>query len=275
MALWQSGLVLWKRNNRGKCREGRENEAKSESGILFARGFVDYLQGAFVRFLVFLLLAVEVLVAYEAYQGAASAPQVSYQSTNHPLYEERKNRLLGVYGTFNKVESDANLGISGFDSQRHDLDEKPFGFGIKAGYLLSPNHRILLGFEHNLKKNGFSYRTLTLGYAFTPRIPNTQNWRLLLGVDAGLAFGSFDSGSFVINESAMGKLDYTGITYGVRAGAIYEMPFGELEFGIQSRRLDFGDESSSVLINDTPTSTNLDLSDTSSTGIFFGYNYLF
>ena len=133
----------------------------------------------------------------------------------------------------------------------------------------------MLGFENTLKKNGFSYRTLTLGYSFTPRIPNTQSWRLLLGVEAGLAFGKFDSGSFVINNSAMGKLDYTGLTYGVRAGAIYEMQFGELEFGIQSKRLDFGEESSSVLINDAPTGTSLDLSDTSSTGIYFGYNFLF
>ncbi len=227
-----------------------------------------------MRFLVFLFLAVKVLNGYESYQETI-APQASYQSFNHPLYEERKNRLLGVYGTFNRVESDARLNISGFDSQKHDLDEKPFGFGIKVGYLLSSNHRILLDFEHHLKKNGFSYRTMTLGYAFTPRIPNTQNWRLLLGVDMGLAFGNFDSGSFVVNESAMGKLDYTGLTYGVRAGVIYEMQFGELEFGIQSRRLDFGDENSSVLINDAQTSTNLDLSDTSSTGIFFGYSYLF
>ncbi|MCI7047370.1 hypothetical protein [Helicobacter sp.] len=222
-----------------------------------------------MRFFVFLFLMVEILVSYEVYQGIAP------QSTYHSLYETRKNRLLGVYGTYNKVESDANLGIVGFDSQNHDLDEKPFGFGIKAGYLLSPNHRILLGFENTLKKNGFSYRTLTLGYSFTPQIPNTQSWRLLLGVEAGLAFGKFDSGSFVINNSAMGKLDYTGLTYGVRAGAIYEMQFGELEFGIQSKRLDFGEESSSVLINDAPTGTSLDLSDTSSTGIYFGYNFLF
>ncbi|KPH54799.1 hypothetical protein HPU229334_12040 [Helicobacter pullorum] len=224
-----------------------------------------------MKIVFFLALFVNLFFGYEAYQNTASSPQASY----HPLYEERRNRLLGVYGTFNKVESDANLNISGFASQNHDLSEKPFGFGLQMGYLLSQNHRILVNFENTLKKNGFSYRSLTLGYAFTPRIPSTQKWRLLLGVNAGIAFGSFDSGSFVINDSAMGKLDYTGLTYGVKAGAIYETRFGELEFGIQSRRLDFGDESSSVIINDTPTGTNLDLSETSNTGFFFGYNFLF
>ena len=224
-----------------------------------------------MKIVFFLALFVNLFFGYEAYQNTASSPQASY----HPLYEEQRNRLLGVYGTFNKVESDANFNISGFASQNHDLSEKPFGFGLQMGYLLSQNHRILVNFENTLKKNGFSYRSLTLGYAFTPRIPNTQKWRLLLGVNAGIAFGSFDSGSFVINDSAMGKLDYTGLTYGVKAGAIYETRFGELEFGIQSRRLDFGDESSSVIINDTPTGTNLDLSETSNTGFFFGYNFLF
>ena len=224
-----------------------------------------------MKIVFFLALFVNLFFGYEVYQNTASSPQTSY----HPLYEERRNRLLGVYGTFNKVESDANLNISGFASQNHDLSEKPFGFGLQMGYLLSQNHRILVNFENTLKKNGFSYRSLTLGYAFTPRIPSTQKWRLLLGVNAGIAFGSFDSGSFVINDSAMGKLDYTGLTYGVKAGAIYETRFGELEFGIQSRRLDFGDESSSVIINDTPTGTNLDLSETSNTGFFFGYNFLF
>ena len=101
-----------------------------------------------MKIVFFLALFVNLFFGYEAYQNTASSPQASY----HPLYEERRNRLLGVYGTFNKVESDANLNISGFASQNHDLSEKPFGFGLQMGYLLSQNHRILVNFENTLKK---------------------------------------------------------------------------------------------------------------------------
>ena len=97
-----------------------------------------------MKIVFFLALFVNLFFGYEAYQNTASSPQASY----HPLYEERRNRLLGVYGTFNKVESDANLNISGFASQNHDLSEKPFGFGLQMGYLLSQNHRILVNFEN-------------------------------------------------------------------------------------------------------------------------------
>lgn len=73
----------------------------------------------------------------------------------------------------------------------------------------------------------------------------------------------------------MGKLKYTGFTYGVKAGTIYQTTYGELELGIQARRLNFGKANSSIPINDVPTSTTLDLSETSSTGLFLGYNFLF
>ncbi|PZT48093.1 hypothetical protein B6S12_05520 [Helicobacter valdiviensis] len=205
-------------------------------------------------------------------------PQTSIQTNNtqnHPLLEQRKKRLLGVYGMGNIVESDAKLSIEGFATQTHNLEERPLGFGLQAGYLLNENHRIILGYEKSLKKNGFAYTSATLGYAFTPRLPNTSRWRALLGANAGLAFGKFDRGSFVVNNSAMDELSYTGITYGIKLGAIYESNYGELEFGVQSKRLDFGEEASKVLINDTQTGTKLDLSQTSSTGFFFGYNYLF
>ena len=56
-----------------------------------------------MKIVFFLALFVNLFFGYEAYQNTASSPQTSY----HPLYEERRNRLLGVYGTFNKVESDA------------------------------------------------------------------------------------------------------------------------------------------------------------------------
>ncbi|CAM2814475.1 hypothetical protein [Helicobacter burdigaliensis] len=212
----------------------------------------------------------------ESQKSPQQTKEASMQSSqNHPLLEQRKKRLLGVYGMGNIVESDAKLSIEGFATQKHDLEERPLGFGLQAGYLLSENHRILLGYEKSLKKNGFAYTSATLGYAFTPRLPNTSRWRALLGANAGLAFGKFDRGSFVVNNSAMDELSYTGITYGVRLGAIYESNYGELEFGVQSKRLDFGEEASNVLINDTRTGTKLDLSETSSTGFFFGYNYLF
>ncbi|WP_299549198.1 hypothetical protein [uncultured Helicobacter sp.] len=197
------------------------------------------------------------------------------QSDEHPLYTERKNRLLGVYSTYNKAKSDAKLSISGFETQNHNLSEKQFGIGIVFGYLLDSNNRLLASFEHHFKQNGFSYQLLTLGYAFTPKLPNSTQWRLILGVNAGLALGKFESGSFVINDSALDKLSYTGLTYGVKGGFIRTFHSGELEFGLQARRLDFGEESGSLTLNNNPSSANLDLSETSSLGFYLGYNFLF
>ncbi|WP_104722019.1 DUF1934 domain-containing protein [Helicobacter mesocricetorum] len=210
-------------------------------------------------------------LSYQSYQSSNTiSPQASY----HPLYEQRRNRLLGIYGMNNRVNSDATLSIAG-NPQDHSLSEKLSGIGLTTGYLLNPNHRILLNFESFFKKNGFSYQTFALNYAFTPQIPNTINWRLLLSANAGIAFAQFNEGSFVINDSAMGKLKYTGFTYGAKTGVIYQIPYGELELGIQTRRLNFGSESSSVFINNAPAATALDLSQTSSTGLFLGYNFLF
>ncbi|TLD80339.1 hypothetical protein LS70_009160 [Helicobacter sp. MIT 11-5569] len=197
------------------------------------------------------------------------------QNDEHPLYTQRKNRLLGVYGTYNKTKSDATLSISGFETQDHSLSEKQFGVGIQIGYLLNANNRILANFEHHLKENGFSYQLLTLGYAFTPQLPNSRNWRLLLGVNAGIALGKFDSGGFVINDSALEKLSYTGLTYGVKGGLIRTFNNGELEFGVQARRLDFGEENGNLDLNGNPSSVNLDLSKTSAIGVYLGYNILF
>lgn len=193
------------------------------------------------------------------------------KANTHPLYEERKNKLFGVYGTFNKAESDAKLNINAI-TQTHKLTEKQFGLGLQFGYLLSQNHRILANLEHHLKKNGFSYQLLTLGYAFTPKIPNTEHWRLLLGINVGLAQGNFDSGSFVINDSALETLKFTGFTFGVKAGAIYTASYGELEFGIQARRLNFGAKNSTLA---TGESVRLDLGQTSTLGGYIGYNFLF
>ena len=197
------------------------------------------------------------------------------QENEHPLYLERKKRLLGVYGSYNKADSDARLNISGFEAQNHNLNEKQFGIGIQFGYLLDANNRLSANFEHHLKRNGFSYQLLTFGYAFTPQLPNSINWRLLLGVNAGIALGEFDSGSFVVNDSALEKLSYTGLTYGIKGGFIRAFNAGELEFGVQARRLDFGEESSALTLNGNPSSANLDLSKTSSIGVYLGYNILF
>ena len=79
----------------------------------------------------------------------------------------------------------------------------------------------------------------------------------------------------MINDSAVEKLSYTGITYGVKAGLIRTFASGELEFGVQARRLDFGEESGAVAINGNPSSVNLDLSKTSAIGVYMGYNILF
>ncbi|WDL74570.1 hypothetical protein IP360_06985 [Helicobacter winghamensis] len=209
-----------------------------------------------------------------AWQPSNPNPYYS-QSDEHPLYTERKKRLLGIYGTYNRAKSDATLSISGFEAQKHNLSEKQFGVGIQIGYLLDSNNRVLANFEYHLKQNGFSYQLLTLGYAFTPQLPNSTNWRLLLGVNAGLALGKFDSGSFVINDSALEKLSYTGLTYGVKGGLIRTFNSGELEFGVQARRLDFGEESGSLTLNNNPSSANLDLSKTSNLGVYLGYNLLF
>lgn len=224
-----------------------------------------------IRGLLLLVCLMSFGLGYDERSGEYYAPQ----STYHPLYEERRNRLLGIYGSYSKSDSDADLHIAGYESQTHSLSEKQFGFGVQAGYLLSENHRILANFEHHLKKNGFSYQVLTLGFAWTPKIPNTTDWRALLGLNAGLAQAKFDSGSFVIAESAMGSLDYMGFTYGVKAGAIYALGNGELELGIQARRLNFGEEKSSVNINGTESATKLDLSQTSSIDVYVGYNFLF
>ena len=62
-----------------------------------------------------------------AFAWQPSNPNPNYSQDNeHPLYKERKNRLLGVYGTFDKAQSDATLNISGFNAQTHNLDEKQF-----------------------------------------------------------------------------------------------------------------------------------------------------
>lgn len=209
------------------------------------------------------------------YQGYQSSNIISPQASYHPLYEQRRNRLLGIYGMSNTTNSDAMLSIVGNNPQDHSLSEKFSGIGLVVGYLLNPNHRILLNFENFFKKNGFSYQTFTLNYAFTPQIPNTINWRLLLSASAGIALAQFNEGSFVVNDSAMGKLKYTGFTYGVKAGTIYKISYGELEFGIQARRLDFGAKNNNISINNISTPATLDLSETSSTGLFLGYNFLF
>lgn len=192
----------------------------------------------------------------------------------HPLYEERRNKLLGIYGSYAKADSDSKMNIGGI-KQDHNLKENHTSFGIQGGYLFSENHRILLDFAYYLKKNGFSYDTFTLGYAFTPKLPTFENWRAIFGVNAGFAMAKFSKGSFQVGESSMGELNYSGITYGVKAGLLYELPYGELEFGIAARRLDFGEESDSVLVNDAPTPTSLDLSKTSNLSWYFGYNHLF
>ncbi|WP_297814160.1 hypothetical protein [uncultured Helicobacter sp.] len=222
-----------------------------------------------------LLLLVWVASLGFGYEEAASGGYYAPQSTYHPLYEQRRNRLLGVYGSYSKSDSDADLHITGYESQVHSLSEKQFGFGVQVGYLLSENHRILASFEHYLKKNGFSYQVLTLGYALTPKIPNTTNWRALFGINAGLTQAKFDSGSFKIGEDSMDSLDYMGFTYGVKAGAIYALQNGELEFGIQARRLNFGEEESQVNIQGNETPTKLNLSQTSSINLYMGYNFLF
>ncbi len=201
--------------------------------------------------------------AYGEQSGGYYAPK----STYHPLYEQRRNRLLGVYGSYAKSNSDAEITLAGFPSTEHSLSEKQFGFGVQVGYLLSENYRVLANFEHYLKKNGFSYQLLTFGFALTPKIPNTTDWRALFGVNAGLLQGKFDSGSFVVNDIAMDSLDFLGFTYGVKAGLIYELESGEIEFGIQARRLNFGEEENHNI--------KLDLGKTSSINVSMGYNFLF
>lgn len=223
-----------------------------------------------IRFLLLLVCVVSFGFGYGERNGVYAS-----QSNTHPLYEERRNRLLGIYGIYNLSDSDAELHVAGYESQTHKLSEKQFGFGVQGGYLLNENHRILANFEYNLKKNGFSYQTLTLGYAFTPRVPNTTNWRGLLGVNAGLVKAKFDSGSFVIGDSSMGSLDFTGFTYGVKAGAIYEMGNSELEFAVSANRLNLGEEEDNIEVNGSPTNTKLDLGQTSNISFSVGYNFLF
>ena len=193
----------------------------------------------------------------------------------NPLYTDRKNKLVGVYSMLSKVSSDSVLNIEGSETQNHSLKETPIGFGVQFGYLLSDNHRLLLNYEQFLKQHGFSHQLLTIGYAITPLVPNTQNLRLLLGINIGVVMANFDSDSFTINGSSMGGLDFIGATYGVRGGFLYNMGAGEIEFGIQARKLDLGTESSEITINNAPTKSSLNLSDTSSTSLFLGYNFLF
>lgn len=83
----------------------------------------------------------------------------------------------------------------------------------------------------------------------------------------GLTQAKFDSGAFVINDISMDSLEFMGFTYGVKAGAIYQLENGELEFGIQARRLNFGEEESQNI--------KLDLGETSSINVQMGYNFLF
>ncbi|MDA3967539.1 MULTISPECIES: hypothetical protein [Helicobacter] len=219
------------------------------------------------RILSALLLSCMLISTLYAYNQGAN----SYS----PLYTDRKNKLVGVYSMVGRVSSDSTLSIEGFESQKHSLKETPIGFGVQVGYLLSENHRLLLNYEQFLKKHGFSHQLLTLGYAITPLVPNTQNLRLLLGLNVGVVMASFDSGSFTINDSSMGGLDFMGTTYGVKGGFLYNTGAGEIEFGIQARKLDLGVESGEIAVNNAPTKSSLDLSDTSSTNFFLGYNFLF
>ncbi len=214
-----------------------------------------------IRILLLIIFVVSVGLSYE------ERGEGYYTNNYHPLYQERRNRLLGVYGSYSKSSADAEITLAGFPAVTNSVSEKQFGFGVQVGYLLSENHRILANFEHYLKKNGFFYRTLTLGYAITPKIPNTTNWRALLGINMGLTQAKFDSGAFVINDISMDSLEFMGFTYGVKAGAIYQLENGELEFGIQARRLNFGEEESQNI--------KLDLGETSSINVQMGYNFLF
>lgn len=202
-------------------------------------------------------------------------PNPYYTLKNEPTLYYTFKHLFGVYGTYNKAKSHAILAINGFDPQEHSLDEKQFGFGIQFGYLLDFNNRILGNLEHNLKHNGFSYQLLTIGYSFTPQLPNQTHWRLALGINAGLALGKFDHGSFVVNNSALEKLSYWGLTYGVKGGFIHTLSKGELEFGLQARRLDFGKKDGNLMLNGSLSPTSLNLSRTSNVGFYLGYNVFF
>lgn len=200
------------------------------------------------------------------------------QSSNqsyHPLYLERKNKLIGAYAMVSRIGADSVLTMQGLEAQNHSLKETPVGFGIQFGHLFSKNHRITFNYEQFLRQHGFSHQLFTIGYSITPLIPNTQNLRLLLGINAGVALAKFSSGSFNVNDNPMGKLNYIGLTYGVKGGLIHETSAGEIEFGIQSRRIQLGEQSSELIINNTPTKTTLNLDDTSSTNMFLGYNLLF
>lgn len=222
---------------------------------------------------------------YQAQQAQHYAPQnpqyyqpgySSYGSQNTG-YEKRRNILLGVQGSYARTSDDAKLDISGADSQTHSLKEHHPGLGLRAGYIISEKHRILMELTHYFKQNGFSYDTLTLGYAFTPAIPNMPRWRALLGAEAGFAFANFDSNNFNIEGGSMGGLKYNGITYGVRAGAIYELPNGsEIEGGFFARRMNLGSANSAITTeNGDNLRADLDLSGSVTYGIYFAYNYLF
>ena len=62
---------------------------------------------------------------------------------------------------------------------------------------------------------------------------------------------------------------------GNNGGDGYVLAKGELEFGLQARRLNFGKESGVVGINGNVSNVNLDLSKTHSISGYLGYNFFF
>ncbi|MDE5591768.1 MAG: hypothetical protein K2I63_02255 [Helicobacter sp.] len=189
----------------------------------------------------------------------------------HPLYEQRRNRLLGIHTTMHKIKHDKML--NAIYPKEHISNEEIPNFTIITGYL--PNHRFLFNFEDSFKKNGFAYKTFNIGYIFTPGIPGMPRWKLLLGANAGMVLGRFEERNPIIGNGSLDKFKYKGLIYGVKLGGIYRITHGELEFGIQKRRLNFDSEDNGLFINDTPSFTTLSIDRTSNTGLFFGYNFLF
>jgi hypothetical protein len=170
-----------------------------------------------------------------------------------------------------------------FGLYRHTVTMKEssgsLGGSIRAGYIISPNHRAYFQFnnmpktEHDIDgssvhiKGEQSFKTFVVGYAFTPSMGEQS--RFLLDIHAGRASAqaseTITSGLIVMKE----EMKFSGTVVGTKIGAIYDLTEnGELEYGIKIDGYSYGDLTS----NNGRISAKRKQSDV---GLFLGVNYKF
>jgi hypothetical protein len=209
---------------------------------------------------------------------------VSGACTNVAWADANSGVFIGSSFTYVRSSVDFQTTFDGiFGLYRHTVTMKEssgsLGGSIRAGYIISPNHRTYFEFnnvaktEHDIDgsnvhiKGEQSFKTFTLGYAFTPS--SGEKSRFLLDVHVGRASArareTITSGFTVMKED----MKFSGTVIGIKLGGIYEIiENGEIEYGVKMDGYSYGDlTSQSGRITAKREQTDV--------GLFIGVNYKF